>query len=403
MTNIPIVTLILALLVFSIPIQQSFGLISGISDYFDGQPNLYRIGIGVREFIEDSENTSSTLCIIPQFQIKDTNLILDPTLKLAETEGNFFMFLNKHGTDSYRYLKIVMPEGNGQPRYYGYIYDENGNQLHGYGFGLDSGSLVIGIETFDKDTFIDEDKRLTDSMEGKSKFDRSWVKALKQGDYTTNIVLYNYETPITEKKMCTLVIDWAFSIYENGEFSTQDNIETRTGILVDITTQFSPRQQQLDLKMESFSIQCKDGFQKLSQKYQFFHESRTACVTPETRDKLIERGWDLAIPNNSELVYFDKSQEMEVGEKFENFLEKKDYNNVPSSFVIGKYNFRDNDQVIYFCGEFKEITETTSRYFTGAINKFDKIEWGGTMELPLGCAISDDALIYEFEYVENEN
>ena len=320
--NIPITTIILGLLVFSIPIQQSYGLISGVSEYFDDQPNLYRIGIGVKEFVEDSE-TILTPCIVPEFQIKDTDLFLDPTLKLAETEGNFFIFLNKHGTDSYRYLKVVMPEGNGQPRYYGYIYDEDGNHLHGYGFGLDSGSLVIGIETFDQNTFIDEEKRLIDSMEGKSKFDHSWVKALKQGDYTTNIVLYNYETPITEKKTCTLVIDWAFSIDENGEFSTEDNVDARTGTLVDITTQFSPRQQLLDLKMESFSIQCKEGYQKLSQKYHFFHESRTACVFPETRTKLIERGWDLAKPNTSELIFFDKSQEIHVGEKFENFLEKK--------------------------------------------------------------------------------
>ena len=310
--NILITTILLGLFVFSIPIQQGFGLISGVSEYFDDKPDLYRIGMGVREFVEDSENTS-TPCIIPEFQIKDTNLFLNPTLKLAETEGNFFMFLNKHGTDSYRYLKVVMPEGNGQPRYYGYIYDGNGNQLHGYGFGLDSGSLVIGVETFDKDTFIGEDKRLIDSMEGKSKYDRSWVKTLKQGYYTTNIVLYNYETPITEKKTCTLVIDWAFSIDENGEFSTEDNVETRTGSLIDITTQFSPRQQLLDLKMESFSIQCKEGFQKLSQKNHFFHESRAACVMPETRIKLIERGWNVTIiyPLNELKSQLENDQKMQ--------------------------------------------------------------------------------------------
>ena len=79
-------------------------------------------------------------------------------------------------------------------------------------------------------------------------------------------------------------------------------------------------------------------------------------------------------------------------------LKKKDYNNVPNSFVIGKYNFRDNDEVTYFCGEFKEITETNSKYFTGVINDSDKIEWEGYMELPLGCAINDDAHRFDFVY-----
>ncbi len=280
-----VIIAVLGLLVFAIPIQQGHGLISGVSEFFDEQPNIYRIGNGVREFVQDPKDAQ---CTIPTFEIKDTDLVSNPTKKLAETEGNFFMFLNEHGTDSYRYLKAVMPEESGQPRYYGYVYDENNNQVTGFGIGLDSGSLVFGIETFGKDAVIDEEKRLYDFMEGKSKFE-VLTKTVKQGDYRTNIVLYHYEQPRTEKKTCTIVIDWEFSVNEKGKFSTGD-VQTKTGNLVDATAQLSPRQQS-DLGMESFFIQCKEGYQKLSQKEHQFYDGRTACVTPETRDKLIERGW----------------------------------------------------------------------------------------------------------------
>ena len=378
-------------MMFVVPVQQSYGLISGVSEYFDESPNLYRIGSGAKEFVEDPKNESP--CTNPTFEIKDTDLQLDPIKKLAATEGNFFMFLNEHGTDSYRYLKVLMPEGEGQPRYYGFVYDENNMQVGGYGYGLDSGSLVAGIETFEKDAVIDEDKGSTDFMEGRSQF--GLPDAVKQGDYRANVVLYHYDQPRTDKKTCTMVIDWEFSVNDKGEFST-GAVQTRTGTLVDITAELSPRQQ-LELGMETFSIQCKEGYQKLSQKFHLFYDGRTACVSSETREKLIERGWDLAKPK-SELTYFEKFQEMEIGQRYANFMQKQDYNNVPNAFVIGKYNFNGDETITYFCGEFKDITVNHNRFFNGAIDDSGNIKWDGTKDLSSWCAISDSAHKFSFVY-----
>lgn len=384
--------MLLSLLIFAIPIQQGYGLISGVSEYFDEKPNLYRMGSGIREFVEDPKDEP---CTVPKFEIKDVNLSVVPIQTLAETEGNFFMVLNQHGTDSYRYLEVLMPEGNGQSRYYGYVYDENNKKVTGYGFGLDSSSLVTGIETFDNEAIIDEDKRLDDYVDGKPK-SGLLAKPVKQGDYRTNIVLYHYEQPRTDKKTCTLVVDWDFSVNYHGEYLT-GTVDTRTGTLVDIAAEFSPRQQK-ELGMESFAVQCKEGYQKLSQKDHFFHKSRTICVSPETKYTLIERGWNLAEPK-SELEYFEKDQEMEIGQKYVEFMQKQDYNNVPNSFVIGKYNFKGDETITYFCGEFKDITVNYDQFFNGAIDSSGNLEWDGVKELSPWCAIKDNAHKFSFIYL----
>lgn len=162
---------------------------------------------------------------------------------------------------------------------------------------------------------------------------------------------------------------------------------------------------QTKLGTESWSIACKDGQSVLSQKKHFFYDSRVACVTPETKTKLIERGWNLAAPT-FELTYFDKSQEFEIGQKFEDFMKKQSYNNVPNAFVIGKHNFKNNGDITYFCGEFKEISVNYGHYFFGAIDGSGTLEWNGIQKQSAWCAINDDAHQFNFAYdweLKNEN
>ena len=162
---------------------------------------------------------------------------------------------------------------------------------------------------------------------------------------------------------------------------------------------------QTKLGKETWSITCKEGLSVLSQKKHFFYNSRSACVTPETKTKLIERGWNLATPT-SELTYFDKSQEFEIGQKFEDFMKKQSYNNVPNAFVIGKHNFKNNGDIAYFCGEFKEISVNYSHYFHGAIDGSGTLVWDGIQKQSAWCAINDDAHQFNFTYdwkIENEN
>ena len=184
-------------------------------------------------------------------------------------------------------------------------------------------------------------------------------------------------------------------VNDDGTFLTKTP-QVKTGTLVNITAQFSPKEQ-TKLGFESWSITCKEGQSVLSQKKHFFYDGRFACVTPETKTKLIERGWNLAAPT-LELTYFEKSKELEIGEKFENFMKKQDYNNVPSAFVIGKHNFKNNGDITHFCREFKEITVNYNQYFQGAIDSSGKLVWDGISKQSAWCAINDDAHQFSFVY-----
>ena len=383
--------IILGLIVVTPLNQQSHGLISGVSEYFDERPELYRIGQGsIMEFVEDP---ASAPCVQPNVIIKDTDLLQDPIADLAKTDNNLFIFLNKYGQDSFRLLNVEMPDIKGYNNYYGYVYDDEKQYVTGYGYGLESRSLVAGIETLDKNTMIDEDKRFDEFIQGETKFE-IFTKMLNPGDFSINFILYNVPQ-YGEKTTCVIMLDWEFSVDDDGSFSTKAP-QTKTGTIIDITSQFSPHQQ-IMLGFEQFMIKCKEGYSSLSQKDHFFHDARSACVTPETKTKLIERGWNLAAPT-SELTYFDKSQELEISQKYEDFMKKQDYNNVPSAFVIGKHNFKNNDDITYFCGEFRDITVNYQHYFYGAIDGSGNLVWDGIQEQSPWCAINDDAPQFSFTY-----
>ncbi len=106
-----------------------------------------------------------------------------------------------------------------------------------------------------------------------------------------------------------------------------------------------------------------------------------------------------AIENVGVLSYFDDIKEKSVGNALQKYLTETNVSNVSNQFVVGKYNFDYDDDVISFCGKFVESSPRNT--FEGSIkeSKVTSFSMRPPMEL---CAINDDAIIYEFKYLENE-
>ena len=107
-----------------------------------------------------------------------------------------------------------------------------------------------------------------------------------------------------------------------------------------------------------------------------------------------------AIENVGELLYFDKAEEEFAGKALQEYLAETKVSNVPNQFVVGKYNFDYDGEMVSFCGKFVESNPRNT--FEGAIqeSKVTSFSMRPPMEL---CAISNDATVYEFEYLGNED
>ena len=372
--------------------QSSYGLISNVSEYFDERPNLYRVGDRIMEFVEDP----NTPCTTPNIKIHKTNLQKNPEINPNDIDNHFFIILSEYASNSYHLLDIELPPGEGyHHKYQTFLYDQDNAWLTGQGVGLDFGSVRFVLETADQNLIIDEDKRYEKFIGDRNTKFGAYSYIIKSGTYHINSLLYQFGLQSIKNNPCVIALDWKFVVYDDGTFLVETP-QTRTGTLINTTHEFSLKQQE-KLGLESWMVECKEGHSMLSQREHFFHESRWACVTPETKNNLIERGWNLVEPTH-ELTFFDKSQESKIGYVFENFMKKQDYNNVPNSFVIGKYNFKSTEDIIHFCGEFKNIEVDYSQYFIGAFDSSGDLKWDGVAKNSNWCAINDDALMFSFIY-----
>ncbi|MGY5146574.1 MAG: hypothetical protein ACW9W4_01035 [Candidatus Nitrosopumilus sp. bin_7KS] len=105
------------------------------------------------------------------------------------------------------------------------------------------------------------------------------------------------------------------------------------------------------------------------------------------------------IENVGILSYFDKIEEEFVGKLLQDYLAETKVSNVSNQFVVGKYNFDYDEDVVSFCGKFVESDIRNT--FEGTIkeSKVTSFSMRPPMEL---CAINDDAIIYEFIYLGNK-
>ena len=107
-----------------------------------------------------------------------------------------------------------------------------------------------------------------------------------------------------------------------------------------------------------------------------------------------------AIENVGILSYFDTIEEEFVGKSLQEYLAETKVSNVSNQFVVGKYNFDYDDDVISFCGKFVESNPRNT--FEGAIKESKVIGFGMRPPMEL-CVINNDAIVYEFRYLGNEN
>lgn len=119
---------------------------------------------------------------------------------------------------------------------------------------------------------------------------------------------------------------------------------------------------------------------------------------------------DLAEKTITELSYFDKSKEANVGQTFQDYLnEGGKIVNMPKKFVVGDNNFEMKPDETTFCGAFvsekqgnfgsdRVIRENVVafRYFSGVIK--DNVVVSFSLEDPMKlCAINSDAEVYDFK------
>ena len=130
-----------------------------------------------------------------------------------------------------------------------------------------------------------------------------------------------------------------------------------------------------------------------------YDENPNSCL-PNSYSCTCEIIKDNAVSNVASLSYFDKSQEKSVAMMLQNYLKYTKVSNIPNQFVVGKYNFDYDGDYLSFCGKF--VNPDTNNTFEGAIkdSKITSFSMRPPMEL---CAINDDAIIYEFEYLGNED
>ncbi|MDH3313519.1 MAG: hypothetical protein OEM28_10300 [Nitrosopumilus sp.] len=106
-----------------------------------------------------------------------------------------------------------------------------------------------------------------------------------------------------------------------------------------------------------------------------------------------------AIENVGILSHFNRTEEEFVGKALQEYLAETKVSNVSNQFVVGKYNFDYDDDVISFCGKFVESNPRNT--FEGAIKESKVISFSMRPPMEL-CAINNDAIIYEFKYLGNE-
>jgi len=106
-----------------------------------------------------------------------------------------------------------------------------------------------------------------------------------------------------------------------------------------------------------------------------------------------------ALENVGVLSYFDVIEEEFVGKALQKYLTETKVSNVSNQFVVGKYNFDYDEDVISVCGEFVESSMRNTFEVSIKDSKVTSFSMRPPMEL---CAINNDAIIYEFRYLENE-
>ncbi|WP_316506103.1 hypothetical protein [Nitrosopumilus sp.] len=297
------IMLILALgIVTSSSFQSSYGATFGSSEYKYGQSDIFAYYFGILEFTEDVGDEIFLSCNNIDLTLK-TDIIeinKEPLLNIDDSEDEFFIVLSQNGSDSYEYLQIALPQKNGSPSYLVDVKKESSNQLVTGGlYQADYPHLAFVFESDGKISVIDDENHYKKYFAGDSKSIVTPSERLDTGTYDFHAVLFQSDRSnglIGER--CAISLNWEFSVDSNGEITTKPP-QTKIGMISDSTEKFPPLKQ-YKMGMGASQVECKKGHRLVEQE-DYSNDKRIACVTPETKTKLIERGWTTQYSNDNKI------------------------------------------------------------------------------------------------------
>ena len=248
--------------------------------------NMYSSAFGILEY----KSVSGGPCtfMIPNYSTKSVNPADSSLLDLDAFHHSYFAVIGNHKDASYQYLQVGLPPGSGDPSYLIDLKNQKGDVMHG-GMYADYKNLAVLTQTASSSSYLNENdyKRF---FEEDTKDVTFSLHSLGPGNYSFDAILFKSQgSPWTKKESCVMHVEWPFEVTEKGDAVTKEPLIT-IGKLIDVTEIFPPlKQSKFGLVPES--IRCKTGLEIVMQQSDGPGSSRTACISSDTKSKLIERGW----------------------------------------------------------------------------------------------------------------
>ena len=247
--------------------------------------NMHSSAFGILEY----NDVSGGPCMfnIPNYSVKSVTSDNTSLLSLDGFQHNYLAVIGNHEDASYQYLQIGLPSGSGHPSY---LLDlKNQDRVMPGGLYTDYENLAVLAETAPSSLQLPEYDHWRFFKNGTKDvtFSRN---ALGPDDYSFDAILFkSNDSPWRDGESCVIHVEWPFVITEQGSAVTEEPLVT-IGKLIDVTETFPP------LKQSKFgvipeSIRCKTDLQIITKQSDNSDNNRIACVSPDTKSKLIERGW----------------------------------------------------------------------------------------------------------------
>ena len=288
--------------------------------------NFYPFGKGILEFQESSGQCAIT---IPNYSVKSVNASKPiPLLNIDGFRHNFFAVLGNNIDNSYHYFQIGLPGGSGLPSY---LLDVKKDDKRVRGeFYVDYENLAVLIESdVEKKSLLDGNYNRY--FEGESKDITADMETYGPGTYNFGAMLLKSDgNSWIKNEKCAIHLDWPFVIEENGDIVV-GSPTVDAGQLVDVTGEFPPLKQHR-AGVNPQSIECKPGLRVILQEIGDSGNKRPACVTLETKEKLIDRGWTKKI---SELAKTDSNNTQRLIELLES-NQVSEFNNLKETMDLSR-------------------------------------------------------------------
>ena len=284
-------------------LQPSYGVTFGGSENRNNnQSNVFSYYFGILEFTEDigDDNFISCSNIEPRLKTDSIEIHKESLLNIDEMKDEFFIILSQKDSNSYEYLQIALPGNSGSPSYIVDVNKQPNQPVTGALYQTDYSHLAFVFESDNKENSTIDDEHINHYEKyfaGDSNSLVAPAERLGPGIYDFHAVLFQSDRPNgISKDRCAISLHWEFSVDDNGLILTKPP-QTKIGKIGVVTEKFAPLKQS-QMGMSLSQIECKPGHRLIEQE-NYSDDKRVACVTPETKAKLIERGWTTKYSNNN--------------------------------------------------------------------------------------------------------